>query len=328
VTLAPDAAPLLRIEGLTKHFPQARNRPPIRAVDGVSFSIGAGETLALVGETGCGKSTIARTLVRLIEPTRGRAVLEGDDLFALSLQRFRAHRRKIQMVFQDPSSSLNPRRTVRQLVTEAWSIYPGMVPAGDRGRRLLELLDQVGISPNYVDRFPHQLSGGQRQRVAIARALAVRPKVIICDEPVSSLDASVQAQVLNLFRDLQTEFGVAYLFITHDLAAVSYLADRIAVMYLGKLVEVGTREQILNHPVHPYTQALVSANPDPDTPAESRRSRIVLTGDVPSPADPPSGCTFRTRCWKAATVCADDDPLLEDRGHGHASACLFAAPRP
>jgi oligopeptide/dipeptide ABC transporter ATP-binding protein len=323
--------PVLRVSELVKSFPRRRRglfggaQRSIRAVDGVSFELRAGETLALVGETGCGKSTLARCLVRLVEPTSGTAHLDDQEIFAMSRAKFRPLRRDIQMVFQDPYSSLNPRKTVRQLISEAWSIYPDLVKRSARKARSDESLRRVGLESRYGDLYPHQLSGGQRQRVAIARALAVEPKVIVCDEPVAALDASIQAQILNLMKDLQRESGIAYLFIAHDLATVAHLADQVAVMYLGKIVEIGSRDQVLREPLHPYTQALMSAHPDPD-PWDSSTARIVLAGDVPDPADPPSGCHFRTRCWKAASVCSVDEPKLETRGLSHPSACHFASP--
>ena len=324
--------PLLRVEALVKYFPVKRgdlfNRRQewIRAVDDVSFDIKIGETLALVGETGCGKSTVARTIVRLHKPTSGHAYLEGEDIFQLTIPEFRRRRRTIQLIFQDPYSSLNPRRTVRQLVSEAWEIYPDLVPPADRKAEADHLLESVGLDQRNGDRYPHQLSGGQRQRVAIARVLAARPKLIICDEPVSALDASIQAQTLNLLRDLQDQLGVAYLFIAHDLAAVSFVADRVAVMYMGKIVEIGTRDQVLGEPCHPYTQALMTAHPDPEPKREGSRSRIILTGEVPSPIHPPAGCRFSTRCWRVEKICTDDEPLLEERELGHPIACHFASP--
>ncbi len=323
--------PLLKVDGLVKHFQPnrrdwlRRGAPPIRAVDGLSFELRRGETLALVGETGCGKSTVARTLVRLTEPTSGRAYFEGQDIFRLSRSAFRRCRRDIQMIFQDPYASLNPRQSVRELIGEAWRIYPDLVEPAQRAVQVDELLERVGLGARYGDRFPHQLSGGQRQRVAIARALAVRPKLIICDEPISALDASIQAQILNLLQDLQAEFGIAYLFIGHDLAAVRHLAYRVAVMYLGKIVEIGACDEVFRHPCHPYTQALISAHPDINSWSRPNKGRILLHGDIPSPANPPSGCRFRTRCWKAEAVCATDEPRLEQRGLAHPVACHFAS---
>ena len=326
--------PLLRVEGLVKHFPLTRGIVfkrqigSVRAVDGIDFQLHRGETLGLVGESGCGKSTVARTLLRLEEPTAGRAIYKGNDIFTLRPSELRALRREIQIVFQDPYASLNPRMTVGDIVSEPWEIHSGIVPKAERPKRLADLLERVGLNPDDRNRYPHQFSGGQRQRIGIARALALNPEVIICDEPVSALDVSVQAQVVNLLEEVQAAFGLAYIFIAHDLSVVRHIADRVAVMYLGRIVEIGDEQDIYERPTHPYTQALLSAVPIPDPDASAFRERILLEGDIPDPADPPSGCHFRTRCWKAEALCAERYPELVDRfNHGHPSSCHFAEPR-
>jgi oligopeptide/dipeptide ABC transporter ATP-binding protein len=322
---------LLKVENLVKHFPITqgivfrKTIGAVRAVDGVSFELRRGETLGLVGESGCGKSTVAKTLLRLETPTDGKAWYKGEDIFSMSPERLRRLRREMQIIFQDPYTSLNPRMTVGDIISEPWEIHTGIVPRDQRRRRVGELLERVGLDPDHVNRYPHQFSGGQRQRIGIARGLALNPDVIICDEPVSALDVSVQAQVINLLEEIQDDFGLAYIFVAHDLSVVRHISDRVAVMYLGRIVEVGTETDIYERPTHPYTQALLSAVPIPDPAARGRGGRIVLEGDVPSPANPPSGCRFRTRCWKAEDVCAKEDPALTDRfGHGHPSACHFA----
>ena len=322
--------PLLRVENLVKHFPLTlgilfkKQVGTVQAVDGVSFELNEGETVGLVGESGCGKSTVAKCLLRLEEPTAGKAYYMGEDIFRASRRRLRKLRRDIQIVFQDPYASLNPRMTVGDIISEPWQIHSDVLPRAKRRPRLLELLELVGLDPDHVNRYPHQFSGGQRQRIGIARALALNPKILICDEPVSALDVSVQAQVVNLLEELQDELGLAYIFIAHDLSVVRHISDRVAVMYLGRIVEVGDQSDIYTKPTHPYTQALLSAVPVPDPRLREKRKRIMLEGDVPSPADPPSGCRFRTRCWKAQQICADQDPALERRGFDHPSACHFA----
>ncbi len=330
---APGASPdepLLRVEGLVKHFPvtqgvvRRKEIGRVRAVDGVSFALHRGETLGLVGESGCGKSTVSKVLLGLEKATAGHAYYKGRDVFAMSRGEVRRLRRNVQMIFQDPYSSLNPRMPVGDIVAEPWYIHPDVVPRDQRARRVKELLDRVGLNPDYANRYPHQFSGGQRQRIGIARALALQPELIICDEPVSALDVSVQAQVMNLLEDLQDEFRLAYLFIAHDLSVVRHISDRVAVMYLGSIVETGTEEDVYLRPSHPYTQALLSAAPVLDPALRGQRRRVLLTGDVPSPVNPPSGCRFRTRCFKAQDVCAREAPALVDRGQGHPSACHFA----
>ncbi|MFD7105518.1 ABC transporter ATP-binding protein [Streptomyces celluloflavus] len=333
--------PILEVRDLVKHYPLTRGVVfrkqvgAVRAVDGVSFTLHEGETLGIVGESGCGKSTVARLLVGLERPTAGRIRYQGQDITELSGRALKAVRRDIQMVFQDPYTSLNPRMTVGDIIGEPYEIHPEVAPKGDRRRKVQDLLDVVGLNPEYVNRYPHQFSGGQRQRIGIARGLALRPKIIVADEPVSALDVSVQAQVVNLLERLQDEFDLSYVFIAHDLSVVRHISDRVAVMYLGRIAETGTDEQIYDHPTHPYTQALLSAVPVPDPRAREGRTRILLTGDVPSPANPPSGCRFRTRCWKAQEKCAEVVPPLEvpaafrgtDGPARHPSACHFAAER-
>ncbi|WP_159669191.1 ABC transporter ATP-binding protein [Streptomyces mexicanus] len=338
---APAPEPILEVRGLVKHYPLTRGVVfrkqigAVKAVDGVDFVLGRGETLGIVGESGCGKSTVARLLCHLEQPTAGEIRYRGEDITKLSGKALKAVRRNIQMVFQDPYTSLNPRMTVGDIIGEPYEIHSEVAPKGDRRRRVQELLDVVGLNPEYVNRYPHQFSGGQRQRIGIARGLALRPEIIVADEPVSALDVSVQAQVINLMERLQAEFDLSYVFIAHDLSVVRHISDRVAVMYLGRIVETGTDEQIYEHATHPYTQALLSAVPGPDPQARERRERIVLSGDVPSPADIPSGCRFRTRCFKAQERCAVEVPLLavpEEFRHtggpaAHDSACHFAAER-
>lgn len=326
---------VLSARDLKKYYPirrgvLQRTVGQIQAVDGVSFDLRAGETLGVVGESGCGKSTLGRLLVQLEQPTEGDLIFEGQSLLQASSTDLRLARRDIQIVFQDPYTSLNPRKTVGAIIGEPFDIHPQAAPRGSRKARVQELLDLVGLNPEHINRYPHQFSGGQRQRIGITRGIALNPKVLVCDEPVSALDVSVQAQVVNLMERLQDELGLAYVFIAHDLSVVRHISDRIAVMYLGRIVELGDREQIYEHPTHPYTQALLSAVPVPDPSLRGKRDQIVLTGDVPSPATPPAGCRFHTRCWKAQDICATESPALELRADGtgeHLSACHFAAER-
>ena len=326
---------VLKAENLVKYYPikagvLRRTVGQVKAVDGVSFELYKGETLGIVGESGCGKSTLGRMLMRLEEPTAGKLTFDGVDVYSQTGGDMRRLRRDIQIVFQDPYTSLNPRKTVGDIVGEPFEIHREVVPKGGRRQRVQELLDLVGLNPEHINRYPHQFSGGQRQRIGIARGVALNPKVIICDEPVSALDVSVQAQVVNLLEKLQNELGLAYVFIAHDLSVVRHISDRVGVMYLGKLVELGDEDQIYSRPTHPYTQALLSAVPLPDPTMRKMREQIVLTGDVPSPANPPVACRFHTRCWKAQEICSIDEPLLIERPDGESarlSACHFAEPR-
>ena len=294
----------------------------VKAVDGVSFNIAPGETIGLVGESGCGKSTLGRAIMRLTEPTDGQIVLNGEDITRMGGSELRSRRRQFQMIFQDPYGSLNPRMTVEQIIGEALDIHQLTDSKIARQKRIGELLKDVGLDPVYAQRYPHEFSGGQRQRIGIARALAVEPKLIICDEAVSALDVSVQAQIINLLRDLQQEHGIAYLFIAHDLAVVEHISHRVLVMYLGRIVEAADAKTMVRNPQHPYTQALISAVPEVDP--DSKRQRVVLPGDVPSPIHPPSGCPFHPRCPIAEDKCKTEVPLFRDGGNGHFAACHFA----
>ena len=325
--------PLLEVTGLTKHFPVTRGIifrhkvGAVQAVDGVTFSVNPGETLGLVGESGCGKTTTGRLLTRLLEPTGGQIIFDGHDISHLSMGKMRPLRRDIQMIFQDPYSSLNPRHTVGAIVGAPYHLQKVKTEQGTK-RSVQDLLELVGLNPEHYNRYPHEFSGGQRQRIGIARTLALKPKLIVADEPVSALDVSIQAQVINLLEDLQNELGLTYVVIAHDLSVVRHISDRVAVMYLGKLVETASRDQLYAQPRHPYTVALMSAVPVPE-PLRSaegkreRRQRIRLSGDVPSPLNPPTACRFHTRCWKAQDICKTEEPQLVELATGHHVACHF-----
>jgi oligopeptide/dipeptide ABC transporter ATP-binding protein len=325
-TAPPARETLLEVRNLKTYYPilggiLRRRVGWVKAVDGVSFTIKRGETLGLVGESGCGKSTVGRSIIRLLKPQQGEVLFEGKDILKLPSDEMKRMRRHLQIIFQDPYASLNPRMPVGDIIGEGLLVH-GMKNRREREKTVQYFLQVVGLRKEYVRRYPHEFSGGQRQRIGIARALALRPKLVVCDEPVSALDVSIQSQVLNLLEDLQKEFGLTYLFIAHDLSVVEYISDRVAVMYLGKIVEVADAERLYAHPKHPYTQALLSAIPIPDPTV--KKQRIVLQGDVPSPINPPSGCRFRTRCWLAQQICADQEPALREVEPGHWAACHFA----
>jgi len=335
-----DSDALLRVSGVTKHFPIKqgivfqRQIGAVRAVDGISFSVRAGETLGLVGESGCGKSTAGRVITKLLDPTDGKIVFNGRDIAGFNRRQMRDVRSDIQMIFQDPYSSLNPRHTIGTIVGAPFRISNAKTEKGIKAE-VQGLMERVGLNPEHYNRYPHEFSGGQRQRIGIARAIALRPKLIVCDEPVSALDVSIQAQVVNLLEDLQNEFGLAYIFVAHDLSVVRHIADRVAVMYLGKIMELTDRDSLYQRPVHPYTHSLMSAVPVPDPAKEAKRERILLIGDLPSPINPPSGCVFHTRCPKYRSLLSDSEqqrcrsevPLLEQKSAGHLAACHFPEAR-
>ena len=320
-----EKTPLLEVKNIKKWFPSkkspfSREKVYIKAVDGVSFTLNAGETLGVVGESGCGKSTMGRTVLRLLEPTEGQVLFEGKDYTALKDADLRKSRSELQIIFQDPYASLDSRMTIGDIIAEPLDIQLKL-PQKERMERVLKTMERVGLNTRYVNRYPHEFSGGQRQRIGIARAIVLNPKLMVCDEPVSALDVSIQAQVINLLMDLQEEMGMAYIFISHDLSVIKHISDRVAVMYLGHLVEISDKKDIYEHPMHPYTVALLSAIPVPDR--KHKKEKIVLEGDLPSPANPPSGCVFHTRCYKAKDICKTQVPELKDCGNGHCCACHF-----
>ena len=332
--MADNNTPLLKVEHLHKEFPTGSgfmggrfSKKVVSAVNDLSFEIRAGETFGLVGESGCGKSTTGRAIMHLDPPTSGKVYFEGRDISKMNKKELKAMRREMQFIFQDPYASLNPRMTIGEIISEPMVIH-GIGTPEERIERVRELLDVVGLNPEHINRYPHEFSGGQRQRVGIARSFILRPKLIICDEPVSALDVSIQAQVLNLLKDLQKQYGTAYLFIAHDLSVVQHISDRVAVMYLGKMVELSDWKSLYAEPNHPYTQALLSAVPIPDPDVQQNRKRIILAGDPPSPIDPPSGCRFHTRCPIAQAKCSEEAPEFREIGEGHFCACHYAAPFP
>lgn len=314
---------LLEVKNLKKYFPIkkgifSKTVAHVKAVDGIDFYVKNGETLGLVGESGCGKSTTGRVILRLLEATEGTVIFQGKDIMTLGKEELQEMRRNMQIIFQDPYASLNPRMTVGDIIGEALDIHR-IAKGRKREEKILELLNEVGLRPQHIRRYPHEFSGGQRQRIGIARALALYPRFIVCDEPVSALDVSIQAQIINLMEELQEKFGLTYLFIAHDLSVVKHISDRVAVMYLGKIVELADKDELYESPLHPYTRALLSAIPIPDP--ELKRQRILLEGDVPSPVDPPRGCRFHTRCREAQDICREQDPEFKDVGDGHFVAC-------
>ncbi len=320
--------PLLKVTGLKKHFPITKGVVfrkqvgAVKAVDGLDLQVWPSETVGLVGESGCGKSTAGRAMTKLLEPTAGQIIFDGRDISQLSKKKLVPLRKQMQMIFQDPYSSLNPRHTVGTIVGAPFQVQ-GVKPPGGVKSAVQDIMARVGLNPEHYNRYPNEFSGGQRQRIGIARAVALQPKLIVCDEPVSALDVSVQAQVINLLEDIQDEFGIAYVFVAHDLSVVRHISDRVVVMYLGKIMEIASRDELYSRPLHPYTHALLSAVPIPDPDLEDARERIILQGDLPSPSNPPSGCVFRTRCFKAQDLCATEVPALTTRPDGHGVACHF-----